>query len=304
MKEIKPGKSERKAKPTKDKIITYVIYGVLALGAIIYVLVMAMPPKDPAKDTSQTPQTPQTSQSNPEMSSTQTFEPILPDNNNESSDSDPAYEIKDDHVTLSAGVNTEGKRIGMCYVYIPIGYDASAEATSVTLKPKDLDLTVTGNSPIRLKWGNVKAFEELKAKMMYEDETTGRHHVIAKYDYVASESNTVTVYVIRRRPPANSNKKITYTIALDLKYNGLYPNITIYENDLAQYLNARYPDILELTKAMFRPENPDKIIAIEDMPGMSDDTSTSDANTSDASNTSESEPNISSENAPNNGYDF
>lgn len=253
---------EEKAK--LDKIKTYIITGVIIVALGIYMIISALPEKTPGEE--------ENNDSNViTTSAVITTEPDVnkPDNpyinnidNNNALDTeeDKTYTIPSNyHATLYATND-----LAACYMYIPEGFVASQNPRSITLKPDDLDLTADGNYPLRLQWSSVTHFNTLKTEKIYEDElwnkyTKNIYEVIHEYDYVAHANSLAHVYVIKHSKEIKPeyadqlSNSVVYYIVLDIEYEKMYPNITITETEIQRFHTKRYPDLISLVEAMFRP---------------------------------------------------
>lgn len=247
---------KKKVPKIKDKWIYTGVAVAAIIGLMIYMVVKAIPERSPSGNSLPATQSQSQSQS-------QSYIPILPDNTPESGDqgsgesSGPAVSnaITEDYVKLMTAIKSDGNPRIACYVYIPSGFTAIENPTSVSIYPSDMDLLAEGNKAMKLKWSSITAFEDLKLYGTYTDSRMGTYTILHQFDYAAHETLNARVYVIELAPPeekAETVQKI-YTIAIDISNEGLYPSIVILEQDLEKYLSARYPDISKLSEAMFRP---------------------------------------------------
>ena len=262
--EKKPLTKEEAAK--RDKIKTYVIYGVIIaaiLAYVIYTITSDMPNKNNNNNNSQLPESSTTTsniiENNPDEKDTSSNTGFIEQDNNKP-EVNEHYEIpSNEHVILYADDNKAA-----CYVYIPTGYIATENPRSVTLKPENFDTAVTGNRAISLRWSNAIYYDTLKTEKHYDDELWGKYkknsyEVIHEYDFVAHSEKLAHVYIIKHEQLARDeyadqlHDSIVYTIVIDINYNGLYPCITLYNDDINKLTTNRYPDIISLTEAMFMP---------------------------------------------------
>lgn len=261
----KPAGKTSPNRPGKAKMANYIIYAVLGIALAVYIIITAMP------DGKSPPDIPSDISGSADDFSEHIGPASDDDRSSDISPPDtpsPGYDTSGSRVVLKAGENQSGSLIGACYVYVPAGFVAASSDASVTLTPENMDISVTGNRPLRISWGNVFDFDDLKSEWLIRDPKSGTYRIIAKYDYAAREDMQADVYIIEHKPLSTDNgDQAVYTIALDIVSGGLYPRASIPESDLRKFLSARYPDILELAKAIFRPVDPDAIISAGDIPG-------------------------------------
>lgn len=251
------------------KMLQIAIYGVMALGLVIYIIVTAVTKESPGNSLPETAsQTGSRTEPASQETPAYTYGTESPNPGSLPEIPEETYDTSGEKLTLKAGEDSSGRLVGACYVYIPAGFEGKSGDASVTLKPEGLDLSVTGNSPLRISWGSVPEFSRLKSEWTVADSKSGTYRVLARYKYAASESATADVYVIEHLPaPDKSDEMATYIIALDVSYNNMYPRASMTEAGLKNFLSRRYPDALSLAEAIFRPADPGKITLAEDVLG-------------------------------------
>ena len=267
----KPNKKPEKKPLTReeaikrDKIKTYVIYGVI-IAAILAYVIYTIASDTSNKNNNNNSQLPESStatsniiENNPDEIDTSSNTGFIEQDDNKP-EVNEHYEIpSNEHVILYANDDKAA-----CYVYIPTGYIATVNPRSVTLKPENLDIAVTGNNAISVHWSSVMYYDTLKTEKHYDDELWGKYkknsyEVIHEYDFVAHSEKLAHVYIIKHEQLARDeyadqlHDSIVYTVVLDIGYNGLYPCITLYNDDVNKLTTNRYPDIISLTEAMFMP---------------------------------------------------
>lgn len=259
-------------KITKDSIIYIVIITLI----ILYVGFTMF--KKPSNDAGTTPS---------DNESDTNIEHLLdpqPDSNTESKPADTSQKLPyDGDIEASTDRNDiykypEGDNIYLddydgistCRVYIPTGYTYVEQYEgSLLLKPENVDLNVTGNAPILLTWFNINYIEKLRnGEITFEDEYSS-YTVLDKYEYARDQNNKSDVYVVQisnttlihKEDPENpeniiseNETVISYRVIVDYNLNGvMYPMFSINSENIHCVINNRYPDIISIAKAIFKP---------------------------------------------------
>jgi len=195
---------------------------------------------------------------------------IMPDERPEQ----PEYDISANQKVV---LNALGDK-AMCYVYIPVGYEARINNQSVMLKPDKLDDKVTGNDPLTIYWGNCYEIGKFDENNEFDwREHTGstyyQYHVskvIDSYKCILHEHADATVYIIEEtkiiseenltKYDENNGISIIYRIVVDLPSElNSRPIIDIRHEDLERNTSMRYPDVPSLARAIFIPVDPDDL---------------------------------------------
>jgi hypothetical protein len=261
-------------KMTKETII----YAIIIIAIALYIGITIF--KKPTDDT------PQNDQINNEDNTN--IEDLLdpkPETNTESATIDTSQKLPYDESIKETEKDTDSSykypedgniylndfnNISTCRVYIPAGYTYTEQWTgSLLLKPDDIDLNVEGNAPILLTWFNIRYMDNLhNGDITFEDEYS-QYTVLDKYEYAYDQSNTTNVYVIQidttnvihETDPENPENIISenvtdtsYRVIVDYNLDGtLYPMFSINSENMHCVINNRYPDILSVAKAIFKP---------------------------------------------------
>ena len=257
-------------KADKSRIAKYAIGGAVVAGLAAYIVITAIP-KDPKAlpDTSRQEQSGTSSQAGYTPDDPYVSDPYY-DPDISSGDSEPEFMTNGEIPGLRDG---SGKKV--CYVYEAPGFMIKEGPAYVTIRPEDMDIAVTGNRELTLHWGNVSFFADLKSDGVVDDLKTGHHEVIDEFEYRAGDDGTARVYVIavtkavaiapdhddaedESADPADPADiryadETNYTIAIDVPHNGLYPIISIFDDDIVNYISARYPDVPSLARAWLKP---------------------------------------------------
>ena len=265
----------------KEKIITFIIYAVVIIAVVTYIIITAIPKDKSNTDTSSSQE--QTSSSENTSSDLNIEFVSIPEYNSEPTESGESnntsnadislptttpgekYDIADNSVILHAGRDKYGNTLNAFYIYTPAGYVSQSYINSVMMKPEDFDTTIDKNNEIILTWGSVHNFQKLKEEYLIRDEYGTVERVLAMYDYIAHENAALKVYLIEITD-SDKNASKEYIITVDFQYNQAQPYIRINERDLRNYLTTRYPSLLDLTLAIFKPVDPDKIIKVDSIP--------------------------------------
>lgn len=160
--------------------------------------------------------------------------------------------------------------ISTCRVYIPAGYTYVEQYEgSLLLKPENIDLNVQGNAPILLTWFNIGYMENLRNGETAFEDAHSSYTVLDKYEYIRDQENKADVYVVqisnttlihKEDPESPDNiiseneTVISYRVIVDYNLDGImYPMFSINSENIHCVINERYPDIISLAKAIFKP---------------------------------------------------
>ncbi len=162
----------------------------------------------------------------------------------------------------------------ICDIWIPTGYTGdNSRANEIRLKPSDTEITVDGNEPITITWLTDALFryydtlvvtehidlymQEEKIRDLYQKFD---YYLESKYDCFLSADNTeqtCTVYVFRSESVSKTDPErieIKYIAALSqTDERGRHAGFVLNADQLAAITTGRYPDLLSLTQAIFRP---------------------------------------------------